>query len=164
MTTQALVQIGRSLSENQKRMRIVIDADALITRQCANSLEIGLASQIDACIMYVLPFLVHRITWDAWPLPQLQYAACPPTSWGHCKRDCSPTGEGKKNSWDVFAASGETLHVDEGRFFLLPSLVDFSAGRSGEMSATLFPGRLDRARISHWAKSWHICTPSKISS
>ena len=93
-------------------MRIVIDADALITRQCANSLDSGLASQIDACIMYAFPFLV-------------QYAACLPTSWGHCKRDCSPTGEGKKNSWDVFAASGETLHVDEGRFFLLPSLVDF---------------------------------------
>ena len=113
MTTQALVQNGRSLSENQKRMRIVIDADALITRQCANSLEIGLASQIDACIMYVLPFLVHRITWDAWPLPQLQYAACPPTSWGHCKRDCSPTGEGKKRTC---SQAGELVKVCRSMF------------------------------------------------
>ena len=113
MTTQALVQNGRSLSENQKRMRIVIDADALITRQCANSLESGLASQIDACIMYALPFLVHRITWDAWPLPQLQYAACPPTSWGHCKRDCSPTGEGKKRTC---SQAGELVKVCRSMF------------------------------------------------
>ena len=67
MSTQALVTSGRSLSVNEKRRRVVMDADALINRQCANSLEDGLAPHIDACIMYVMPFVVHRVTWDAWP-------------------------------------------------------------------------------------------------
>ena len=96
MSTQSLMMSGRSLSVNEKRRRVVMDADALINRQCANSLEDGLASHLDACIMYVLPFVVHRVTWDAWPDRQGQYAACPPTSWGHCKRECSPIGGGKR--------------------------------------------------------------------
>ena len=96
MSTQSLIMSGRSLSVNEKRRRVVMDADALIHRQCANSLEDGLTSHLDACIMYVMPFVVHRVTWDAWPDRQGRYAVCPPTSWGHCKRECSPIGGGKR--------------------------------------------------------------------
>ncbi len=92
MSTQSLMTSGRSLSVNEKRRWVVMDADALINRQCANSLEDGLAPHLDACIMYVMPFVVHSVTWDAWPYKQGRYAACPPTSWGHCKRECSAIG------------------------------------------------------------------------
>ena len=73
----------------------------------------GLASHLDACIMYVLPFVVHRVTWDAWPYKQGQYAACPPTSWGHCKRECSPAGEGKKRTC---SQAGELVKVCRSMF------------------------------------------------
>ena len=96
MSTRSLMLSGRSLSVKEKRILVVRVADALIHQQRANSLVDGLTSHLDACIMYVMPFVVHRVTWDAWPDRQGRYAVCPPTSWGHCKRECSPVGEGKR--------------------------------------------------------------------
>ena len=55
---------------NKKRRLVVMVSDALIHQQRANSLVDGLTSHLDACIMYVMPFVVHRVTWEAWPYKQ----------------------------------------------------------------------------------------------
>ena len=45
-------------------------ADAvLLIKTCAESCDAGMAN-LDACVMYIMPFVVHRVTWEAWPYKQ----------------------------------------------------------------------------------------------
>ena len=60
--------------------------------------------------------------------------------------------------WNL--STPETLHVDGSRFFLLPSLVDSSAGRPGEMNATLFRGGF--GEVSGKKKSFVCSEPDRI--
>ncbi len=93
MPTRSILMSGLSLSVKRNRRlsraaNVMMVADA---QTCAESCVAGITTNFDACIMYILPFVVHRVTWDAWPDMQGRYAVCPPTSWGHCRRECSPS-------------------------------------------------------------------------
>ena len=78
-----------------KRARVTV-ADAVLFETCsAESCDAGMAN-LDACVMYIMPFVVHRVTWEAWPYKQGRYASCPPISWGGCRRECSPIGGRKR--------------------------------------------------------------------
>ena len=70
-------------------VNVMMVADAVLFETCAESCDAGMAN-IDACIMDIMPFVVHRVTWEAWPDRQGRYSVCPPMSWGGGRRECSP--------------------------------------------------------------------------
>ena len=86
-------------------VNVMMVADAVLFETCAESCDAGMAN-IDACLTYIMPFAVHRVTWEPWPYKQGRYAmqdhrSCPPTSWGGCRRECSPIGGCKKECWQA---------------------------------------------------------------
>ena len=85
-------RLKRALS--MVNVRMVADA-VLLIKTCAESCDAGMAN-LDACVMYIMPFVVHRVTWEAWPYKQGRYASCPPISWGGCRRECRPIGGRKR--------------------------------------------------------------------
>ena len=58
-------------------VKVRMVADAVLFQTCAESRDAGMAN-IDACIMDIMPFVVHRVAWEAWPYKQGRYALCPP--------------------------------------------------------------------------------------
>ena len=76
-------------------VNVMMVADAVLLETCAESCDAGMAN-IDACVMYIMPFVVHRVTWEAWPHKQGRYALRPPIFWGGFRRECSPIGGRKR--------------------------------------------------------------------
>ena len=90
-----LCRVSVKRNDRLKRARVTV-ADAVLFETCsAESCDAGMAN-LDACIMYIMPFVVHRVTWEAWPYKQGRYASCPPISWGGCRRECRPIGGRKR--------------------------------------------------------------------
>ena len=72
-------------------------ADALLLlKACADSCDAGM-TYMDACITYIMPFVVRRVTWESWPYKQGR----PPISWGGCRRECRPIGGCKRDCWQA---------------------------------------------------------------
>ena len=97
---------------------LILRADALKLKSCAESCDAGMAS-LDDCLPYVLPFVLHHVTLKPWPVAKERYALkdpqfWPPRSWGGpigrscpfggCWRERWPAGVLTRVSRSMFAA------------------------------------------------------------